>query len=77
MTEKQIDEMVDRFLSWELPEDFCPDCGISFEGAVTIALDGKKVTRKEAGPGWWPVGTNLFTADQAREMIKHLLGESA
>jgi hypothetical protein len=56
-TDDQIKNMVDRFLGWELPEDFAPDCGISFQ---KINSD--------------PVGTNLFTADQAEAMIKYLLG---
>jgi hypothetical protein len=58
MDEKQIDEMVNRFLGWKLPENFNPDCGISYQ----------KIGK--------PIGTNLFTATQAREMIKHILGVS-
>jgi hypothetical protein len=75
MTEEQIDKMVDRFLSWPLPKDFCPDCGITFDRMVNKHVDGeiKECDRHNAGPGWWPVGTNLFTADQAREMVKHML----
>lgn len=30
MTEDQIEAMARRFLRWPLPEDFAPDCGISF-----------------------------------------------
>lgn len=52
--------MVDRFLSWALPEDFAPDAGISF-----IA---------NRSPHCWPLGTNLLTAAQAREMFEHVLG---
>ena len=61
MTDNKIDEMVNRFLSWKLPVDFSPDCNISFD-------------RKTAStwPNSWPIGTNLLTADQAREMIKHI-----
>ncbi len=51
--------MVDRFLSWRLPNDFAPDCGITF----------KPVNH----PNSWPVGTNLFTADQATAMLEHVL----
>ena len=54
-----IDAMVSRFLSWRLPENFSPDCGISF-------------TRINH-PTSWPVGTNLFTAEQAKAMILHML----
>lgn len=52
------EEMVTRFLGWRLPEDFSPDCGISFT----------KRPRND-----WPVGTNLLTAAQARAMLEHVL----
>ncbi|CAJ0705893.1 hypothetical protein [Ralstonia holmesii] len=55
-----IKAMVDRFLGWRLPEDFGPDCGISF-----MAL---------GHPNGWPVGTNLFTAVQAEAMFRHAMG---
>lgn len=62
------DEMVNRFLGWKLPEDFAPDCGITF-----------KPMRNEHMP-WGgdknePVGTNLLTAVQARAMLEHVLAE--
>jgi hypothetical protein len=66
-----VDEMVDRFLGWKLPEHFCPDAGISFTPEFNVeymAKLGKPPMRHE------PIGTNLFTADQAREMIEHMLG---
>lgn len=56
---KVTDEMVTRFLGWSLPKDFAPDGGISF----------KPLNH----PNCWPVGTNLFTADQARQMLNHVL----
>jgi hypothetical protein len=56
------EEMVNRFLSWPLPKDFGPDCGITF-----TPLNH---------PNCWPIGTNLFTADQARQMLEHVLGEA-
>jgi hypothetical protein len=71
MTEKQIDEMVDRFLRWELPADFRPDGGIKFTPPHEI------YSLVENPDDLWPVGTNLFTADQAKAMIKHMLGQSA
>lgn len=55
-----VDKMVDRFLGWELPKNFSPDAGISFKASNN--------------PTCWPVGTNLFTAEQAKEMIRHMLG---
>lgn len=56
-----IKKAVDRFLGWPLPRDFAPDCYISFDRA------------NATNPRVWPVGTNLFTADQAREMFEHCL----
>ena len=66
-----VDEMVNRFLGWKLPEDFCPDDGISFEREHSVeymAKQGKPPLRHE------PIGTNLFTAGQAKAMVKHMLG---
>lgn len=61
MTQRKtpIDVMVDRFLGWQLPDDFRPDGGVSFSR--------ERNNMK-------PIGTNLLTADQAREMIRHILG---
>lgn len=56
---KITDEMVTRFLGWSLPKDFAPDGGIKFTPVNH--------------PHSWPVGTNLFTADQARLMLEHIL----
>lgn len=69
---KVTDDMVSRFLAWELPRDFCPDGGVKFERKVGTA-DGER-DRADMGPGWWPVGTNLLTAVQARAMLEHILG---
>lgn len=65
MDDRQIKHMVSRFLSWRLPENFCPDNGISF-----------KPTFNEGTP--WPmkhepVGTNLFDAEQTEDMIRHIV----
>jgi hypothetical protein len=54
-----IGEMVNRFLGWKLPQDFCPDAGISFNAPQP--------------PFGWPTGTNLLHAGQAKEMFKHCL----
>ncbi len=59
--------MVNKFLGWRLPKDFCPDGGISFDGRK-----GDEFNKNLS----WPIGTNLLTADQAREMILFLLSES-
>lgn len=56
------DRAVDRFLSWRLPKDFMPDCGISFK-----PIDH---------PACWPSGTNLLHAGQARAMLEHVLGQT-
>lgn len=68
------DEMVDRFLAWRLPEDFHPDAGISFSPYFNVeynAKHGKPPQRHQ------PIGTNLFTADQARRMLEHVLQGAA
>jgi len=59
--DKTINDMVDRFLIWPLPRDFSPDGEISFT--------------KSNNPNFWPSGTNLFTAAQAKSMVEHLLGD--
>ena len=56
-----VSKMVDRFLAWPLPKDFGPDCYITFDRAAAETNN------------CWPIGTNLFTADQARQMIEHLI----
>ena len=65
MSKTMIDKMVDRFLSWKLPKDFAPDAGISFKPSKPECYDE---------PGWWPIGTNLFTGEQARCMLEHVVG---
>lgn len=64
MTDDQIKHMVDRFLMWKLPADFVPDCGISFE-RTAMGFTGEFVRE--------PIGTNLLTAEQAREMVRHMI----
>lgn len=86
MTEKHVDEMcerlriafgvpthsevvkimVDRFLCWKLPKDFAPDAGISFKAEYN---EGTPWPAKHE-----PIGTNLFHAGQAEEMVRHMLG---
>lgn len=64
MNDAQIKHMVDRFLSWRLPADFAPDGGISF-----APWHGAPVPRASQ-----PIGTNLFTAEQAAAMVRYMLG---
>jgi len=61
MNHDQLNAAVDRFLQWKLPEDFFPDCHVSIDRA------------RAQYPGNWPVGTNLFTAEQARAMLQYVL----
>lgn len=59
MTEDQINMMVERFLCYELPEDFNPDGGVSFE--------------RINPSGMMPFGTNLLNATQARAMVEFMV----
>jgi hypothetical protein len=56
------DEMVSRFLRWKLPEDFAPDCYVSYD---------RESAKKHNGQ---PTGTNLLHAGQVREMLEFVLG---
>lgn len=60
-----IKVMVDRFLGWKLPENFNPDGGIVFE---PIMNKGSQHEMKRE-----PSGTNLFDAQQAEAMIRHIV----
>jgi len=67
-----IKKVVDKFLNWKLPEDFNPDAGISFKPEYNIeymAKQGKPPMKHE------PVGTNLFDADQAKQMFEYVLSD--
>lgn len=63
--DEQIARMVDRFLSWRLPDTFNPDGGISFTRKTNVGTPQEFTYN--------PVGTNLFTATEAGEMIRHML----
>jgi hypothetical protein len=64
MTEAQIKYMVDRFLGWKLPENFCPDCGITYDPPTPLSNPFNY-------PG--PTGTNLFDVNQADAMVRYML----
>jgi hypothetical protein len=65
MNDEQIKYMVNRFLTWRLPENFNPDAGISFKS---------RFNERTAHPmKHEPVGTNLFDATQAEEMVRYLV----
>ncbi len=55
--------MVNQFLGWSLPKDFAPDGGIMF---MDVFDNGTPEGGKHE-----PIGTNLFTAEQAEEMFDH------
>jgi len=58
-----IEQAVTRFLSWKLPKDFHPDGGVVF-----IPTKGRGCDSPH-----WPCGTNLLNAQQARDMLRHVL----
>ncbi len=58
--EVSIPDAVNRFLGWQLPKTFSPDCGVSFKPWP----ESKPI---------WPVGTNLFTADETKAMLEYVL----
>lgn len=60
MNDAQIKHMVNRFLGWKLPATFSPDNGISFDRFVPHQ-------------GFPPVGTNVFNADEAEAMVRHMI----
>ena len=62
-----IKKVVDKFLNWKLPKDFNPDAGISFKPGYNEHTDHPM--RHE------PVGTNLFDADQAKQMFEYVLSD--
>lgn len=72
-----IDAMVSRFLCWRLPKDFAPDGRVKFD-RVFLVFDGfdgaQPIDISDAPDHYWPTGTNLFTAEQAKAMIEHMLG---
>lgn len=69
LTDSQIKHMVDRFLCWKLPEDFNPDGGISFKKTFNDHLPQPQKHE--------PVGTNLFSADQATAMVRYLVEDAS
>ena len=64
MTEAQIKHMVDRFLSWRLPQPWRPDGGISY---TPPDLPPEVLANHP------PVGTNLFDAGQTTAMVRHMI----
>ena len=54
----EIKYMVDRFLSWKLPDNFSPDAGVHFDPPILRP---------------WPTGTNLLDATQADAMVRYMV----
>ncbi len=65
MTDRQIRQMVTRFLGWNLPADFAPDNGVSFDPVANKGTEWE--FRRQ------PSGTNLLTGEQAEAMIRHMI----
>jgi hypothetical protein len=65
MTPEQKKILVDRFLQWKLPADFMPDAGISFKPVYNETSPTGPMRHE-------PVGTNLFTAAQAMQMVEFM-----
>lgn len=63
MTKEQIDQMVNAFLCWKIPQTFNPDCHISFAPKPDY----------HGNPPTWPVGTNLFSYTEAKAMVEHMV----
>jgi len=63
VTKEQIDQMVNAFLCWKLPQTFNPDCYISFAPKPDF----------RGYPPTWPVGTNLFSYTEAKAMVEHMV----
>lgn len=61
----QIKYMVDRFLNWKLPANFCPDGGITFK---PLGNEGTPYEYRHN-----PSGTNLLDATQALAMVLHMI----
>ncbi len=62
-----INHAVDAFLGWHLPNNFNPDGGIVFD---PIYNKGTPYQNRH-----YPLGTNLFDADQARDMFEACIPE--
>lgn len=65
LTKEQISHMADRFCGWPIPENWQPDGGVSYERF------GNKGTEREFRRA--TSGTNLFSKQQAEEMISYML----
>ena len=65
MNEDQIKHMVERFLGWELPKNFCPDGGVLFQPFGDYGTSHQFENK--------PTGTNLLDAVQATAMVRYMI----
>lgn len=73
LSEDQIKHMVEQFLGWRLPEDFCPDAGISFKAEFNDSPGAMKALGLTEPCRHEPIGTNLFDYTQAEKMVRHMV----
>lgn len=73
MTDEQIKTMVNRFLAWRLPENFCPDAGISFKPTFNDTPEIMAALGRTEPMYHNPTGTNLFDYTQAEAMVRHMI----
>jgi len=59
-----VEEMARRFLGWRIPDSFSPDCYVMFDRERAKANNS------------WPIGTNIFSLDEAMNMVNYLLDEA-
>jgi len=59
-----VEEMARRFLGWRIPDSFSPDCYVMFDRERAKANNS------------WPIGTNIFSLDEAMKMVNYLLDEA-
>ena len=73
MTDDQIKHMVNRFLTWKLPENFNPDGGVSFKPTFNDSPAAMKMLGLTEPMRHSPTGTNLLCYEQAKGMVAHML----
>lgn len=69
----RILEAVSAHEAFKLAEGWKPLRRSDWDSVKVDTADGER-DRADMGPGWWPVGTNLLSAAQARAMLEHVLG---
>jgi phage terminase Nu1 subunit (DNA packaging protein) len=62
--DKIIQDAAGKLMGWKLPDDFYPDCFITFDAT------------KAKYHGSWPTGTNLLHVGQAADMLEYCIGDA-